>query len=336
VPEILWLANKYDASQAAATALMKLSGLSMTNYEDCVLALLWLNESIISDDITLPLDSFYEGENVVTFRDKWSADNTTFVGIHGGKTVVNHSHLDGGSFVFDADGYRWARDRGKSPYDVANAWDTAHGKESGRWQYYLNRAESHNTLVIDPGLVADHEPDSTVTVTKYVTADDAAIAVADTSQLYGSKVTSARRGFFFTDNRQSLVVRDEIALTGESDVYWFFQTRISSGKPDDDGKGVILVSVPEYEGGPTKQLHLRFESSDPDAELVYEYSKGPLSTSPQIAGDARNNDEANYRIYIKMKASENAHITVKLTPVSVIAPSDVSTYNKSIDTWTTK
>ena len=335
VPEILWLANKYDASQAAATALMKLSGLSMTNYEDCVLALLWLDESIISDDITLPLDSFYQGENVVTFRDKWSADDTTFVGIHGGKTVVNHSHLDGGSFVFDADGYRWARDRGKSPYDVANAWDTAHGEESGRWQYYLNRAEAHNTLVIDPGLVADHEPDSTVTVTKYVTADDAAIAVADTSQLYKDKVTSAKRGFFFTDNRKSLVVRDEIALTDESDVYWFFQTRISSGKLDDDGKGVILVSVPEYKGGPTKQLHLRFESSH-SAELVFEYLKGPLSTSPQIAGDAYNHDEANYRIYIKMKASEDAHITVKLTPVvDGVEFSDVKDYG-SIDTWNDK
>jgi len=335
VPEILWLANKYDASQAAATALMKLSGLSMTNYEDCVLALLWLDESIISNDITLPLDSFYEGENVVTFRDKWSADDTTFVGIHGGKTVVNHSHLDGGSFVFDADGYRWARDRGKSPYDVANAWDTAHGEESGRWQYYLNRAEAHNTLVIDPGLVADHEPDSTVTVTKYVTADDAAIAVADTSQLYKDKVTSAKRGFFFTDNRKSLVVRDEIALTDESDVYWFFQTRISSGKLDDDGKGVILVSVPEYKGGPTKQLHLRFESSH-SAELVFEYLKGPLSTSPQIAGDAYNHDEANYRIYIKMKASEDAHITVKLTPVvDGVEFSDVKDYG-SIDTWNDK
>lgn len=322
VPEILWLANKYENSKDAAAALKELSDLTMANYEDRVLALLWLDESVISDDITLPLDSFYQGENVVTFRDKWSATDSAFVGIHGGKTVVDHSQLDGGSFVFDAEGYRWAVDQGMTSYDLPNVFDTKYY----RWRYYLNRAEAHNTLVIDPDAGPDHTLDSVVTISKYETADDKAIAVADTSQLYKDKVTSAKRGFFFTDDRKSLVVRDEIALTGESDVYWFMQTTARTIELDEDGKGALLTN------GSGQQLRLDFISSD-DAEIVQGESK-PLPTSPVMDGDTYI--PQCKRIYIKMKSDGNAHITVKLTPVSVIAPSDVSAYDKSIDTWTTK
>ena len=319
VPEILWLANKYDCPEAAS-ALIKLSGLSMANAEDGVLALLWLDESSISGDITLPLDSFYEGENVVTFRDEWNGEGGTFVGIHGGKTVVDHSHLDGGSFVFDADGYRWAIDPGSSPYDLEGSFDTT----DGRWKYYMNRAEAHNTLVIDPDSSPDHTLDSVVTIPRYETGKENAIAVADTTQLYKGKVTSAKRGFFFTDNRKSLVVRDEIILNQESDVYWFMQTNANGVKLDSDKQGALLSLT---DG---RQLRIDFVSSH-DAQIGVEWSE-PLPASPVMENDKYPGCK---RIFIKMKSDGNAHITVKLTPVKKgLYTTDVEEYDMSIDNWT--
>jgi len=104
------------------------------------------------------------------------------------------------------------------------------------------------------------------------------------------------------------------------------QTTANTIELDEDGKGALLTNKSGL------QLKLDFISSD-DAVIVQGEST-PLPTSPVMDGDTYI--PQCKRIYIKMKSDGNAHITVKLTPVSVTAPSDVSTYDKSIDTWTTK
>lgn len=314
VPEILWLANKYGLKDVPA-ALVNLSQLKYANQEDNALFLLWLDPAVQDGTkVNMPLDAFYPGENVATFRDAWSSEPTTFVGVHGGKTIVNHSHLDGGSFVFDSMGVRWAQDPGSPPYDLPGAWDTVTG---GRWKMYMTRAEAHNSVVINPDGEPDHNPNSTVYLVRNESKNRGAIAVTDTTELYTDDAVKARRGFFFTDNRKSLVIRDEFTLKKDSEVYWFMQTAADISIVED---GAILSS----EG---RHLKLDFVASH-DAEISYGISE-PLPTSPIVAGDKLPGMK---RIAIKMKASGDSNITVKLTPYGA-SGSAVEEYNRSIDTW---
>ncbi len=314
VPEILWLANKYELDYVTP-AWLELSQLSMNGYEDRVLALLWLDNDATTGQITMPTSAFYKGENTVTFRDKWTKENGTFVGIHGGETIVNHSHLDGGSFVFDSMGVRWAQDPGSGPYDLPNCWDTVNG---GRWQYYMNRAEAHNTLVINPDTEADHNPFSKVTIDRFEEKPKGGIAVVNTSELYLDDASYARRGFFFTDNRQSLVIRDEINLKKKSEVYWFMQTKADVTVTEN---GAMLA----YDG---KRLKLE-AMCDSKLEITVGDSV-PLPTSPVMNKDLM--PTGMKRIAIKLTSSGDTSLTVKLTPYGIGA-TDISEYHKSIDSW---
>ncbi|MBO5369940.1 MAG: hypothetical protein J6B23_04595, partial [Clostridia bacterium] len=174
-----------------------------------------------------------------------------------------------------------------------------------------------NCLVINPDEGADHNPDSNVKIVRYETSDSGGIAVADTHELYAGKATDARRGFFCTDNRQSLVIRDEISLSGESDVYWFMQTAASVELTD---SGAILTR-----GG--KKLLL-----EAVADCEFEISSGrsvPLTTSPVMPNDKM--PDLN-RIAIKLHTSGDTSLTVKLTPYEIDGTRIID-YHKSIDEW---
>ena len=122
----------------------------------------------------------------------------------------------------------------------------------------------------------------------------------------------------FTDNRQSFVVRDEVNVTKESDVYWFMQTRADV---EVDETGATLTC----DG---KELRLDFISSH-GATIEVGQSK-PLPTSPIEENDRYGDFN---RIVIKMHGSGAMNLTVKLTPGGIDATS-ISDYDKSIDLWT--
>ena len=75
----------------------------------------------------------------------------------GGCGKTSHGHLDAGSFVFDAKGYRWAMDLGMTGYSTiekmlaelgGNLFDV--GQNSLRWSVFRLKNESHSTIT-SPG-----------------------------------------------------------------------------------------------------------------------------------------------------------------------------------------
>jgi len=94
-----------------------------------------------------PLDKYFRGVEVATFRSAWNDRDAVFVGFKAGDNKANHSNLDLGTFILDALGTRWALDLGADNYNMPGYF----GKQ--RWTYYRMRAESHNTLVLNPGLL---------------------------------------------------------------------------------------------------------------------------------------------------------------------------------------
>ncbi len=314
-PEMFYIASRYNDPLVAQSVLEFSKGVFATG-EQLAMSLLWYDVNSASTNEALPLDKYVERDGVITMRDSWDATEQNFVGIHAGPTNTDHGHLDGGSFVFDSMGVRWARDLGMGDYNQAGYWEEYDG--GIKWNIFRMRAEAHNCIVINPNQQQDQIWKSTAPITKYATKPRGGIAIADTTELYANNVNSSRRGFFFTDNRQSLVVRDEINLKQQSDVYWFM---ITGSEVSINGNTAIL----EQDG---RRLKLEFVTDAASAEMTCDTAKA----LPESYQNPDDRVETAKRIAIKMNASGTVNLTVKLTPMDIDG-TGVADYNVSMDSW---
>ena len=108
------------------------------------LDLVWYQTEAVSPDRAgLPLHAAFTGVDVGFLRTSWTDPDALWLAAKGGDNHANHSHLDLGSFVFDAGGVRWAEDLGSDYYNLPGYF----GKQ--RFTYFRLRTESHNTLLLD-------------------------------------------------------------------------------------------------------------------------------------------------------------------------------------------
>jgi len=319
IPEMFWLGNEYG-DKSVTEAVLTLGGGTMSNLEDRILSMLWYDTAITAGDVTFPLDKCYS-RYAATFRDEWKSSGTTFAAIHTGYTsrrngyIIYHTQLDGGTFVYDWGGVRWTYNSSSTPYDLPQT--ASYGEYGDRWKLFKSRAESHSTLVINPDSGPDQNVLSESYVSRFESGETQALAVAELSDVYRNNASSVRRGFLFTDNRTSLVIRDEIEVLKESEIYWFMQTDATVSV---NGNTAILTK-----NGKSIKLEI---ISDCGGELSTGKSE-PLPTSPVISGDVYQNCT---RIQFKLSAKTDATITAKLTPLTVDG-SDISEYDIDIDNW---
>lgn len=293
--------------------------------EQLAFAILW-NDG--NRDYDTPTAKLYNTEGsplkLLTMRDK--GESETYVGIKAGDTVCEHSQLDSGSFVFDSQGVRWACDMGKDDYNLPGFWDTS----SGRWKVFLNRAEAHNTVVINPtaNLDADYKLGSSAAFEYFEENNSGAVAKIDMSELLSENAESAQRAFCFTDNRKSLVIRDEINVgSNAKELYWLLYTRADMTKLSDNRLLLTDKSSPE------KKVIVDYlcssNGNNISADVVYEDAKEMADRGV----DGQSANSGYYRLAFKMNTSGNMAITVKLTPINIDG-SSVERYNVPINSWT--
>ncbi len=118
------------------------------------LTALWWPVEEPSSQTPSPPRSFHGrgSQPVAFFRESWDDARAMYLAVKGGEGRLSHGHLDAGSFVFEADGVRWAIDPGAIPYhDLESAgihlWDNSQGGD--RWRIFAYHNRSHNTLTID-------------------------------------------------------------------------------------------------------------------------------------------------------------------------------------------
>lgn len=155
-------------------------------YDMVALALLWRNPA---KRAAAPAPRFWTASGpmpVVCYR--WKS---FFLGIKGGSVGLSHSHMDVGTFVFEAGGERWAVDTGMQDYDSLESagvdlWNER-DPDSQRWQIFRVGADSHNILRIDGG-------DQPLFRKAELTADSSQ-CIVDLSHMYAPKMAAASRRF---------------------------------------------------------------------------------------------------------------------------------------------
>lgn len=307
---LFWLYDKYDIKGLK-------DGLATNQYrniqnDELVACLLWYSVEDETGSTAMNLDKYYSGSEIITMRNSWD-DGQVFAGIKAGDTVYEHSHLDSGSFVFDANGKRWAFDIGKEDYNLYYTYNV--------WDLFRLRAESHNTMLINPSKDPGYVLGSRADVLSFESKPKGAITKINMGEVLGNNVSSAKRGYFFTDERRSLVVRDEMQIPKQSDMYWLMYI---DSDAEINGNTVILTDKENID----RKLKVEFISNIP-GQIVVEDAK-PFPTSPQIPGQKQN--AGYYRLYYKMSGAGTVNVTAKLTPIDFVG-SDINDYNIPMDDW---
>jgi hypothetical protein len=287
-PQMFWLAHQFHQSLLARCQTKA----ARPHAWD----LLWFDPGDLdSRGEMLPLDKYFRGAEVATFRSEWDNPAALFAGLKAGDNKANHSHLDLGSFVFDAFGTRWAVDLGSDNYNFPGYF----GKD--RWTYYRLRAEGHNTLVINPGTKPDQDPLAAARIIRFESKPDRAFAIADLSSAYAGQARKIWRGIALLE-RQYFLVQDEIQAAKPSEIWWFMHTPASI-KLLNDGQTAVL----EQRGS-----QVRAEILSPAQARFQTMGAQPLATSPHPERQAVNEGIKNLAIHLT--GATDVRLAIALVP----------------------
>ena len=285
--------------------------------------IIFYDKDNLNPDVHLPLDKVFTGIDTASMRSSWTDDGAIFVGLHGGYNKVNHCNIDVGQFVLDAGGKRWFIDLGGDNYNAPGYFSTGEGGQ--RWTYYTQRAEGHNTLVINPDSGEDQILESTSKIIEQVSKPKGAYTKLDMTPAYADDVTEAKRGIWLTDNRNAVIIQDEVTMPSESEVWWFAHTRANITLSEDK-KSAILD-----QGG--KRLWVGITS--PIADAVFEVmDPEPLPTSPQADKSVQNSRAGIKKLAIHVEGVKEYDMAVmcKLLTGDETVP-DLSYTWTDMDSW---
>ncbi|KAG8899818.1 hypothetical protein FRC01_010361 [Tulasnella sp. 417] len=182
----------------------------------------------------LPLDHYFNdpADCWASMRTSWTDVNGWYVAMKSGRLSghASHANLDGGDFVLDYAGVRWAGELGSGDY-LADGYFASEEQDSQRYTYYRTRTEGQNTLVLNHGnqLVSaaptcnfastDTRQESSTVFN--VPSDSTALFTTDLTTNYGG--TSIKRGVRFLAGRTRVLVQDDITNAAEQ-IQWRMHT----------------------------------------------------------------------------------------------------------------
>lgn len=178
-------------------------------------ALVWLAQYEEKGAEKVPTAWKGEGANpVVIFTGGENDPHQYYFGGKGGRGMVNHGNMDGGSFVFELNGVRWSIDPGNQSYHELektgfDLWGRCQTCE--RWTLLTKNNYGHSTITINDSL---HRTEGLVTLTDFK-AGDKPEATFDMSATLGDLVAGASRKFV-KDSPTSIRIEDEIEINDKT------------------------------------------------------------------------------------------------------------------------
>lgn len=237
----------------------------------------------------MPLATVFDSTDVGVLRSAWNDPDAWFVAAKGGWIGYGHSQMDLGSFILESQGVRWLIDLGKDGYNVPGYFESQ--KNGRRWDFYRNRAEGHNTLVVGPPRrFGDQHYDAEVSVK----LKDETIELDLSAAYHGS----VKRTVELDRMEDRVRVTDTIKQDKPTDAWSFFHTRADI-TVDEDGKGATLK-----QGGKS----LRVTLVRPASAKLQSMPAGPLPSSPTVKGQAEN--EGITKLAIGLKDVINERIVI--------------------------
>ena len=231
------------------------------------------------------------------YRSGWQRKTDCYLAAKGGSPSLSHAHMDGGSFVYEWGGVRWASDLGSQDYYSLESrgvklWQT--GQDSQRWDVFRLNNFSHSTLTVDDE--------------KHLYKGSASmLEVYDTVGCYGAKFDlapllkgmSRAERTITTDGLGVVTVVDDVESETGCALRWTMCTPTTATIIN---KRTILLKS----GG----RELLVEALSPRAVKAF-----VVSNDPPHDYDAPNKGSCRVGFVTKLKPGAAARLEVRLTPV---------------------
>ena len=293
-PELFWLSKQFDRPVYA-----KYQKKYATPE---VMDLVWyepnLNFAKFSEKLSL--DKYFRTTQIVSMRSNWEDSQGIFVGFKAGDNQASHGNLDLGTFVLDALGNRWAVELGPDSYNLPGYFD----KNRQRWTYYRMRAEGQNTLVINPDGSPDQNIDAEARVVRINFQPTKAYAITDLTPAYYPDVRKLNRGIALENQRNQVLIQDEIKADSPVDVFWFMHTNANIEISEDGQSAILSQNGAKLAAKLLGEGKYRFTQMDAK----------PLPTSPMPQEQTENTDVK--KLAIKLKAVTDNQLAVLFIPLS--------------------
>ncbi len=253
-----------------------------------------------------PQETFWAGRGntpVCVMRSGWGDPNARFVGVKLGLPSINHGHMDVGSFVFEADGVRWAIDLGSEDYNTTETrgvdlWNMA--QQSQRWDVFRYNNRSHNTLTFNDKL---QRVNGSAQIIESASATARRFVKTDLTPVYAGQVDKVERTISLVDN-DYLLIEDEItAGKNYTRMRWTLMTRATPKILSDN---TVML---EQDG---KRCLLKIESETP---IVWRFEKTPTVNT----FDSPNPDVTMVVFDTDLKRGETQYVRAQLTPMSSLS-----------------
>jgi hypothetical protein len=310
-----WFADKYKNPSLLANEIRVLdAGKYINNNEDIrmlPIIMPWVNNVNDVSNIQLPSQKIWSGGGempVVMVHTNWMRnDDDRYLGIKAGKANYSHGHMDAGSFVYDALGYRWAADLGLQSYTaVENALAGQGGRLSDmsqnslRWDVFRLRNHNHNTITIND---RRHQVNGEATITRVIETGNELGAELDLSAVVSDQVVSAKRTVKLVDEKDLFVI-DEIQNYNYSDavVKWTLVTRATVSL-DQPGNIITLTRS-------NKTMYVKISVSD--ASITPVLQKWP--NNPANSYESTNTGITVTGFEATIAPGKSGTITVQMTP----------------------
>ena len=278
----------------------------------------------------LPLDYHMDGIDAFVSRSDWGA-GAMYTGLMGGANNANHGQIDSGNFIYHNKGIIWFMDLGSEQYNAYGYFG------SSRNNYYRSNAEGQNVvcLLSDPenvkfGQFSQAGGDMIMT---YVN-EHGSYAIIDNTSVYAGNVVAANRGILVTNDRNTVVIQDEINFGIKvQDVVWIAHTA-QEIEIDETGK-IAYLSATDKNGktytlrativSPSKAYKFSVRSAD---DLLLEATFGP-NDSAALGGVPEYTRSGLKRLVIDCRQAVRFNVAVVMEMID-----DKNTAAPTSYTWT--
>ena len=259
LPALFWFYRKTgDASILCNQGRLLQADSRKNHLQDRLLPLLFVwGQGASLDKPTVPETLYWKGGGdnpVFLMRSGWNDPDALYVGVKMGTPGASHAHMDVGSFIFEADGVRWAIDMGGEDYDRlekrgVDLWNGAQGSQ--RWDVFRYNNKAHNTLTFN------NKPQSIkgkVQIKDWCDSARLRYVAMDLTPVYEGQVRYAERAVAMVDDSYA-VIEDRV----EPGLYYTRMrwTLVTEATPRILSDSVLLL---EKEG---KRCYVRIASQTP-------------------------------------------------------------------------
>jgi hypothetical protein len=248
-------------------------------------------------------------------RTSWNQD-ALYLGFKAGSASSSgHGHMDGGSFIMESEGVRWASDLGMQDYESleSKGMDIFGKKQDAqRWTVYRMNSYSHNILTVDS---LQQRVDGKAFIDKFSDSPDLSYAISDLSSLYAGQLAAAKRGAGIVKGKY-VVIQDELTAPDKQVTVRWAMLTAADVKITGDHTATLMKDGKKLMLNVTASKNVKLKT---------------WSTAPTNDFDAPNPGTVMVGFEIIIPANEKTSQTVFLIPGNVKDPATEKT--RSLDAW---